>query len=76
MRLDEFARSGRVVSLWSDVLEETVVFAGDEADLTGVPPQTVVYRAQELAALVSVTPRHLRSIHSAKRVFGGQVSLD
>lgn len=71
--LDAFASSGEVRSVCSQVLGEEVLFAADNAALPADTGGRVVYRARELALLAGVTPEHLRRIHEAKRVFGGEV---
>lgn len=69
MSLPELAEAGLVVEVRSEVLGETVVFASDNAS---VDPgeQRVVYRTAELAVLVGLGARILRTIHEMKRTFG------
>lgn len=75
--LAEFATSGRIVRLWSDVLGQEVVFAADNADAAKLPPGVPVYFARELAALWgedgNIRPSYLRRIHEAKTMFDGDI---
>ena len=75
MTLDEFARSGRVLRIWSDLLGEEVIFAADDAivetDSEGFYCGDVIYRAAELNELLDVTSQTLFLIHYTKKHFGG-----
>jgi hypothetical protein len=74
MRLEEFARAGLVVEVWSSVLDEAVVFASDDARVDPGELRTV-YRAHELQVLLGLmTPRELRRVHEAKRLFRGTIT--
>jgi hypothetical protein len=74
MRLEEFARAGLVVEVWSSVLDEAVVFASDDARVDPGELRTV-YRAHELRALLGLTtPRELRRVNEVKRLFRGSIS--
>ncbi len=70
MRLSEFASAGLVVTVYSEVLNETIVFASDNAvvDPGGRRP---VYRAAELLEVLDLAPRDLRCLHRVKKIFGG-----
>ena len=72
MPLSEFADARRVVEVFSQVLDETVIFASDNA---AVDPgeRRVVYRAAELKKLIGVCPEDLTTVHEIKRVFGGTI---
>ena len=66
----EFAQAGRVLRLRSDVLEEEVLIASDNAQLQ--PGETrVVYRASELTEIWDIQPSGLRFLHQVKSVFPG-----
>lgn len=68
--LDDFARAGLVVRVWSSVLGERVIFASDNARIDpgeGLP----VYRAAELRELLGLGPEELRQVHRVKGIFGG-----
>jgi hypothetical protein len=74
MRLDDFARAGLVVTVWSEVLGERIVLASDNAR---VDPGELrpVYRARELRALLGLSdPAELRRIHEVKRTFRGTIT--
>jgi hypothetical protein len=74
IRLEEFARSGLVVEVWSAVLEEAVVFASDDARVDPGELRTV-YRAHELRVLLGLsTLRELRRAHEVKRLFRGAIT--
>lgn len=73
--LAEFAKSGRQLTIWSDVLNEIVIFAADNADVYN-PRGRVVYRAAELAPLPGIGPDALRLIHEAKKEFGAPIEAD
>ncbi len=72
MPLDEFARAQLVVEVHSRILEETVVFASDNA-VVDPAERRPVYRAAELKLLARVDPQSLRVIHEVKKTFGGTV---
>jgi TubC N-terminal docking domain len=74
MGLEEFARAGLVVDVWSEVLGETVVLASDDAC---VDPGELraVYRARELQVLVGLREAwELRRIHEVKKTFRGTIT--
>jgi TubC N-terminal docking domain len=74
MPLEEFARAGLVVEVWSRVLGEAVVFASDNARLDPGELRPV-YRAHELRVLLGLSaPGELRRIHEVKRMFRGTVT--
>lgn len=74
MTIREFAMSGKVIRIRSEVLGCDVVFAADNADpqkagAAGLP----IYWARELRELIGVEPRHLQLIHETKSVFEGEI---
>jgi hypothetical protein len=74
MRLDDFARAGLVVAVWSEVLSERVIFASDNAvvDPGELRP---VYRARELRVLLGMTnPDELRAVNNVKKTFRGTIT--
>ena len=75
MPLSVFATAGLVVEVHSRVLGEHVLFASDNALLDPGEPRPV-YRASELEVLLGVSPSELRTIHRAKRIFGGRVEAN
>ncbi len=54
MRLEEFARAGLVVEVWSSVLEETVVFASDDARVDPARLVLVADRAHDVGGIPGV----------------------
>ena len=77
MTLDDFARSGRVLHIWSDVLVEVVVFAADDAqieiDADGHYKGHVIYRAAELGLLLKAAVETVRIMHIVKKEVGGKI---
>lgn len=74
MRLDDFARAGLVMTVWSEVLGERVIFASDDA-IVDPGELRPVYRAHELRALLGLRDlRELRRIHEAKKTFRGTIT--
>jgi TubC N-terminal docking domain len=74
MGLEDFARAGLVVEVWSEVLGEAVVLASDDAC---VDPGELraVYRARELRVLLGLTGAcELRRIHDVKKTFRGTIT--
>jgi hypothetical protein len=74
MRLDDFARAGLVVTAWSDVLGERVIFASDNA-IVDPGELRPIYRARELRVLLGLRdPGELRRIHEMKKKFRGTIT--
>jgi hypothetical protein len=74
MSLEDFARAGLVVEVWSRVLGEAIVFASDDARLDP-GERRAVYYARELQVLLGLTaPGELRRIHEVKRIFRGTIT--
>jgi|ERR1700680_4821461 len=74
MGLEEFARAGLVVEVWSEVLGEAVVLASDDAC---VDPGELraVYRARELRVLLGLKEAcELRQIQEVKKTFRGTIT--
>ncbi|MCH9647759.1 MAG: hypothetical protein K0U98_05935 [Deltaproteobacteria bacterium] len=74
MSLAEFSRAHLVVEVCSEVLQESVVFASDNATVDS-GEQRVVYRARELSLLLSLGADELRSLHAAKKIFGATLEV-
>ena len=74
MPLKEFAESRLLLEVYSQALQERVLFAGDRAHVdAGRCRELTLYRGSELLELCGVDAPNLRVIHDAKKVFGGQV---
>ncbi len=74
MQLADFACAGLVVEVWSEVLDEAVVFASDDACIDPGEPRPV-YRARELLVLLGLkNARELRRIHEVKKTFRGTIT--
>lgn len=71
MTLSEFATAGLVMTVYSSILDDTVLLASDNA--TVAEREGVVYRAAELQALHRLGADGLRQIHRFKRLLGGTV---
>ena len=74
LTVDDFANSGRVLRIYSGVLNVEVLLAADNAVLSEDEVRTV-YRASELTELLDITPEGLRLLHEIKGVFPGSVIL-
>jgi TubC N-terminal docking domain len=72
MSLAEFAEARLVVRVWSECLNERLVFASDNAVLDPGEREPV-YRALELRELVGMNAVDLRCVHQVKKVFGGTI---
>jgi len=72
MLLADFSRARRVVEVRSDLLDEVVVLASNDAVLDP-GERRVVYRAAELQAIAGLTPQEFLSVHAAKKAFGGSL---
>lgn len=72
LTLAQFAESRRIIAIYSEVLDEEVIFAADNARLLE-PGTRTVYRARELALLSDWSPEGLRLAHEVKKKFGGQI---
>lgn len=79
-RLIDFAKAGKVIRIFSDVLGQVVAFASDNADPADLPSGVPVYYARELAALWgadgNVSRDYLRRIHEVKTTFEPAVIVD
>ena len=64
-------RTGCVLTLWSEVLEDAVLVVPDHYRKADGDP--VTYTAREMAALLHSEPDLLRAVHAVKRVLGGEV---
>ena len=73
MPLPKFASAGLVLEVTSSVLQETVIFASDNA-IVDPGENLVVYRASELKELVGLTSGDLLQVHAVKKTFRGQVT--
>ena len=74
MPLKDFAESRLLLEVYSQALQERVLFAGDRAHVdAGRCRELTLYRGSELLELCGVDAPNLRVIHDAKKVFGGQV---
>ena len=69
MPLRDFARSGLVLVVDSEVVGEQVLFVSDA--YVPAPGDPIAYRARELAALIGVDARAVRLAHASKRTFPG-----
>jgi hypothetical protein len=69
LRLSEFASSGRVVRVRSEVVGAEVYFAADNADTTTVPPEAVIFWPDELADIHDAGPEFLKLLWAAKCAF-------
>lgn len=75
MTLAQFAGSGRVVVIYSDVLGEEVLLAADNARLPEGETRPV-YRARELAGLAEWSADGLRLLHEVKARFGAEIEAE
>jgi hypothetical protein len=73
--LEQVKNSNRIIPIWFEVLQETILLIGDAAPLIDetLAEGRVIYSASDLGFLCGVTPRHLQRINQAKRIFGGDI---
>jgi len=71
MTLEDLGRGDLVLTVWSEVLKDTVLLAPDRYRPRAGDP--VTYTARELASLLHVGEASLRAVHRLKKVFGGRV---
>lgn len=69
MPLSDFEKTGLILKVWSEVLKEHVYFVSSEAVLNRNPLDAVVYTAQELQAMLEMTPEEVKAAHEVKRAF-------
>jgi hypothetical protein len=69
MSFPQFAGSGLVVHVESEVVGEAVLFAADA--YRAVPGDPIAYGARELAVLCGAAPELIRLVHAVKRTFPG-----
>lgn len=69
MALSEFEKAGKVLKVWSEVLKEDVYFISSEAVINRNPLDAVAYTAQELQAMLDMTPEEVKAAHAVKRAF-------
>jgi len=72
MHLRDFINAELVIYVWSDLLNETVVFASDNA-VVSKNVLDVVYRTSELIKLIENPGQDLSVIHKAKRLLKGRI---
>lgn len=70
MRLDDFARAGLVIEVWSERLGEIVLFASDNT-ATDPGERRCIYRAAELRETLRFDAVSLRRVHQVKHLFRG-----
>ena len=70
LRLSEFATSARVLRIRSAVVGTDVYFAADNADISAVPPEAVIFWPDELAHITEAGPEFLRLLWQTKCTFG------
>ena len=74
MPLQDFAESRLLLQVYSDALEERVLFAGDLAHVdTERCREFTLYRGSELLELLGLDGVNLRWVHETKKLYGGQV---
>lgn len=69
MPLSDFEKAGLILKVWSDVLKDHVYFVSSEAVLNWNPLDAIAYTAQELQAILDMTPEEVRAAHEVKRAF-------
>lgn len=75
MSMQEFARSGLVVTVDSSALGECVLFASDNTDVIEQGSGLIVYRAAELIQLSGMMVEQLRKIHVLKKTFRATIEF-
>lgn len=71
LTLEELGRADFVLTLWSEVLGDTVLVVPDHYRKADGDP--VTYTPRELAALLYSEPDRLRAVHAVKKVLGGSL---
>ena len=71
MTLEELGRKEVVLTVWSEVLEDTVLLVPNHYRPGAGDP--VTYTAHELASLLHAEEASLRAVHGIKKVLGGRV---
>ena len=69
LRLSEFATSARVIRIRSAVIGADVYFAADNADISAVPPEAVIFWPDELADITADGPDYLLLLWEVKQSF-------
>lgn len=70
MPLRDFEKAGKVLKVWSEVLKEHVYFVSSDAVINRCNPlDAVAYTAQELTAMLDMTPEEVGAAHEVKRAF-------
>lgn len=69
MPLSDFEKAGLILPVWSEVLKERIYFVSSEAVINRNPLDTIAYNAQELQAMLDMTPEEVRAAHEVKRLF-------
>lgn len=71
LTLEELGRTDYVLTLWSEVLGDTVLLVPDHYRKAEGDP--VTYTPREMAALLYSEPDRLRAVHAVKKVLGGRL---
>lgn len=69
MPLSDFGKAGLIVKVYSEVLNDHILFISDDAALTLNPLDLVSYTAKELTAMLNMQPEELKAIHEVKTIF-------
>lgn len=70
MKLSDFGKAGLIIPVWSEILMEKIYFVSSDAVIPRNQLDAVSYTAQELTAMLSMTPEELRTAHTVKKIFG------
>jgi hypothetical protein len=69
--LSWFARSGQLLRVYSKLLDEIIVLVADNA--TESRDEAVLYRVTELRSIVGWSADRIRSTHTVRKVFDGEL---
>lgn len=69
MPLSEFGEAGITLKIWSEVLNDHILFISDDAVITLNPLDLVAYTAMELTAMLDMEPEEVQAAHEVKRAF-------
>ena len=70
MTLGDLGRSNYTLTLWSEVMGDTILLTHD--NYTPAPGDPVTYTAHELAHLLRYIGENLKAAHAVKKVLGGR----
>ena len=73
--LEQFARSGKIVRIYLEAIDDTILMVPDNTPLTDglFSLGLMTYDVSEWEVLYGITPEHFRFLHELKKLFGGKI---